>query len=68
MMTVDDVQQVDAVLCEDGRNVGFYAWRADDESTFWSISLGPMIVNEDAFDDMLPEWVTLGWEMLVQQA
>ncbi|MBB2692182.1 UNVERIFIED_ORG: hypothetical protein GGI62_003352 [Rhizobium esperanzae] len=66
-MTVDDVSQIDAVLTEDGRNVGFYAWGADDETIFWSISL-PMRIEEVAFDDMLPAWVELGWQMVMQQA
>lgn len=67
MITVDDVEQVDAVLCEDGRNVGFYAWGADDETIFWSISL-PMMVEEAAFEDLLVEWRRLGWLLLKQQA
>ncbi|MDC7742478.1 hypothetical protein [Rhizobium binxianense] len=65
MMTVHDIEQVDAVLCEDGRNVGFYAWRADDESIFWSIPL-PMVIQEDAFEDLLPAWVELGWSLLTR--
>ncbi|MGO7174335.1 hypothetical protein ACCT06_10670 [Rhizobium ruizarguesonis] len=66
MMTVDDVTQVDAVLCEDGRNVGFYAWR-DDESIFWSITL-PMTIEESVFEDLMPEWRELGWQMVMQKA
>ncbi|TBD37722.1 MULTISPECIES: hypothetical protein [Rhizobium] len=67
MMTVDDIVQVDPELAEDGRNVGFYAWGADGETIFWSISL-PMVVNEDAFEDLLLEWRRLGWLLLMQQA
>ncbi|WP_106795305.1 hypothetical protein [Rhizobium sp. H4] len=66
MMTVDDVLQIDVVLTEDHLNVGFYAWGAEDETIFWSISL-PMMVEEAAFDDMVPEWVELGWLLLKRQ-
>ncbi|WP_049733862.1 hypothetical protein [Rhizobium ecuadorense] len=66
MIPVDDISQVDPVLCEDGRNVGFYAWTDDDETFFWSIPL-PMMVEEVAFESLLPEWVELGWKMLMQQ-
>ncbi|NKK84504.1 hypothetical protein GFL80_09475 [Rhizobium leguminosarum bv. viciae] len=67
MMTVDDVTQVDVVLCEDHRTVGFYAWTNDDEVTFWTISL-PMVIEEDAFEDLMVEWRRLGWSLLMQQA
>ncbi len=66
MMTVHDIEQVDAVLCEGGRNVGFYGWTDDDETLFWSISL-PMVIDEGAFEGLLPEWVNLGWQLLLQQ-
>ncbi len=65
-MTVDDVVQIDAVLCESGRNVGFYAWGADHETCFWSICL-PMTIEEHCFEDLLPEWRELGWQMVMQQ-
>ncbi|WP_434711990.1 hypothetical protein NMA58_00750 [Rhizobium sp. YTUHZ045] len=63
MMTVDEVEQIDVTLCESGRNVGFYAWGADDETIFWSIPL-PMMVEEDAFEDLSVEWRQLGWLLL----
>lgn len=64
MMTVDDVQQIDPELVEDGRSVCFYAWKADDDLTLvWSISL-PMVIAEDAFEDLLVEWRRLGWLLL----
>jgi hypothetical protein len=64
MMTVS---QIDPVLAEDGRNVAFYAWKDDDETIFWSISL-PMTIEENAFEDLRSDWVELGWLMLMQQA
>ncbi|TAZ83591.1 hypothetical protein ELH72_10240 [Rhizobium ruizarguesonis] len=67
MMTVDDIVQVDPELAEDGRSVCFYGWTADRETIFWSISL-PMMVNEDAFEDLLLEWRRLGWLLLMQPA
>ncbi|MGO7570308.1 hypothetical protein ACC738_22540 [Rhizobium ruizarguesonis] len=68
MMTVDDIVQVDPELAEDGRSVCFYAWGAGDDLTLvWSVSL-PMMVNEDAFEDLLLEWRRLGWLLLMQQA
>ncbi|WP_259666161.1 hypothetical protein [Rhizobium lentis] len=67
MMTADDVEQVDAVLSDDGCSVFFYGHTPDDDETFfWSVSL-PMRIEDAAFDDMLPEWVDLGWKMLTQQ-
>ncbi|PDS74696.1 hypothetical protein [Rhizobium sp. L43] len=66
MMTVDDIEQVDAVLCEDGRNVAFYGHTSDDDQTFFfSVSL-PMTIEEDAFEDLLPEWRELGWQHWMQ--
>ncbi|MGO6704708.1 hypothetical protein [Rhizobium ruizarguesonis] len=67
MMTVYDVQQIDPELAEGGRSVCFYGWGADGETIFWSISL-PMVVNEDAFEDLLLEWRRLGWLMLKRQS
>ncbi len=61
-----DVVQIDPTLGEDGLNVGFYAWAADDEVFFWSISL-PMKIEEDAFEDLLTEWRELAWIDLLQQ-
>jgi len=62
MMTVDDVEQVDAVLCEDGRSVVFYAWTADPDACFvWSVSL-PMPTTEEAF--LATEWRAIGWLQL----
>ncbi|MGR9135659.1 hypothetical protein [Rhizobium leguminosarum] len=66
MMTVDDVQQIDPELVEDGRSVCFYGWTADDDLTLvWSVAL-PMEINEDAFEDLLLEWRQLGWLLLVR--
>ncbi|NKK85540.1 hypothetical protein GFL80_14980 [Rhizobium leguminosarum bv. viciae] len=67
MMAAHAVVQVDPVLCEDGRTVGFYGWTDDNQATFWTISL-PMMVEEDAFEDLLPAWRQLGWSLLMQQA
>lgn len=68
MMTVHDIEQVDAVLSEDGRSVGIYGHTPDDDQTFfWSINL-PMLIEEDAFDDMITEWRQVGWEMLMREA
>ncbi len=67
MMAAHAVVQVDPILCEDGRNVAFYAWKDDDEMIFWSISL-PMAIEEDVFEDLRSDWVELGWLMLMQQA
>ena len=68
MMTVYGVQQIDPELVEGGRSVCFYAWSADDDLTLvWSIML-PMMVQEDAFEDLLVEWRRLGWLLLKRQS
>ncbi|MGN7878568.1 hypothetical protein [Ensifer sp. 22460] len=64
---IDNVVQIDPVLGEDGRNIGFYCWDDDDEVFFFSVGL-PMQVSEDAFEDLLVEWRQLGWELLMREA
>jgi hypothetical protein len=67
-MTFADIEQIDATLSEDGRSVCFYGHTPDEDQTFfWSITL-PMMVEEDAFEDLLPAWRQLGWSLLMQQA
>ncbi|MGI0528009.1 hypothetical protein [Rhizobium giardinii] len=63
---IENVEQIDPTLGEDGLTVGFYGWTDDDETYFWSISL-PMKIEEDAFEDMLTEWRELGWLQLMRQ-
>ncbi|MGO8496838.1 hypothetical protein [Rhizobium croatiense] len=61
-MTFDDIEQIDPELAEDGRSVCFYGHTPDDDETFfWSVSL-PMMIEEAAFEDLLPEWRELGWQ------
>lgn len=64
-MTVDDIEQVDAVLSEDGRSVCFYGHTPDDDQTFfWSINL-PIVIEEDAF--LVREWMEVGWRHWTEQ-
>lgn len=62
---IENVTQIDPVLGEDHKNVGFYAWTDDDDTLFWSISL-PMEIEEDAFDSMIAEWRQLAWLQLMR--
>ncbi|MGO6783506.1 hypothetical protein [Rhizobium ruizarguesonis] len=67
-MTFADIEQVDPVLSEDGRSVCFFGHTPDEDQTFfWSIGL-PMMVEEDVFENLLPEWREVGWQMVMQQA
>lgn len=63
-MTFVDIEQVDAVLCEDGRSVGFYGHTSDDDETFFFSVPLPIMIEENAFEELLPEWVELGWLLL----
>ncbi|WP_259668864.1 hypothetical protein [Rhizobium sp. NLR8a] len=66
MMTFADIEQVDPVLTEDGRSVCFYGHTPDEDQTFiWSIRL-PMVIEEDAFEELLAEWRELGWQHWMQ--
>jgi hypothetical protein len=54
----DEIEQVDAVLCEDGRTVMLTGHAADDNVTFTASIDLPWTLTEDAF---LPsEWASLG--------
>ncbi|TCA38496.1 hypothetical protein E0H72_26420 [Rhizobium leguminosarum bv. viciae] len=65
-MMLDDVEQIDPVLSEDGKSVVFYAWTADPEDCFvWSVNL-PVVIEEDAF--LVEEWREAGWQTVMQQA
>jgi hypothetical protein len=49
------MRTVEAVLCEDSKSVGFYHYDGDELISFTTQAL-PMVISEEAFQELRSEW------------